>query len=194
VIDVDDRLAIAVGSQIAGQDPEALAALAGTPFYAYDLDVVTARVEALRAILPPSFELAYAIKANPSLAVVAHLAALGLGADIASLGELELVERAGIEPSRVIFTGPGKSGMEHRAAVAAGIRAITVESPGELERLDVIAARAARRVPILLRLAVGERSRHEGVRIIGDAGAGKFGMGAEELRSAATRAGRSPHL
>ena len=194
MIRVDDRLTIAAGTDIAGHDPEALAALAGTPFYAYDLDVVERRLAALRAVLPPAFEVAYATKANPSLAVVAFLGSLGVGGDIASSGELELVERAGITASRVIFTGPGKSEAEHRAAIAAGIRAITVESPGELERLEGVAAAMGRRVPILLRLAVGERSRHESVRIIGDAGAGKFGMGADNLRAAAGRAAGSAHL
>jgi diaminopimelate decarboxylase len=187
-------LAISVGHGIAGQDPEALAALAGTPYYAYDLDVVGRRLAALRTVLPPSFEVAYATKANPSLAVVAFLASLGVGGDIASGGELELVERAGIPASRVVFTGPGKSQAEHRAAIAAGIRAITVESPGELARLESLAASLGRRVPILLRWAVGEQSRHESVRIIGDAGAGKFGMGADDLRAAALRAARSPHI
>lgn len=190
----DAELTIGIGRTIAGQEPEALAALGGTPFYAYDLDVVERRLAALRAVLPARFEVAYATKANPSLAVVAFLGALGTGGDIASGGELELVERAGINASRVVFTGPGKSEAEHRAAIAAGIRAITVESPGELERLDGIAAQMGRRVPILLRLAVGERSRHEAVRIIGDAGAGKFGMGADDLQAAARRAAASPHL
>ena len=174
--------------------PGGAGGLAGTPFYAYDLDVVERRLAALRAVLPPRFEVAYATKANPSLAVVAFLGSLGVGGDIASGGELELVERAGIAASRVVFTGPGKSEAEHRAAIAAGIRAITVESPGELLRLESVAASMGRRVPILLRWAVGERSRHESVRIIGDAGAGKFGMGADDLRAAAVRAARSPHL
>jgi diaminopimelate decarboxylase len=187
-------LSIAVGRQIAGQDPEALAALAGTPYYAYDLDVIERRLAALRAVLPRGFEVAYATKANPSLAVVAFLGALGVGGDIASAGELELVERAGIPASRVVFTGPGKSESEHRAALAAGIRAITVESPGELLRLESVAASMGRRVPILLRWAVGEQSRHESVRIIGDAGAGKFGMGSDDLRAAAIRAAKSRHL
>lgn len=194
MISVSDPLVIAVGREIAGQDPEALAALAGTPYYAYDLDVVARRLAALRAVLPAGFEVAYATKANPSLAVVAFLGSLGAGADIASGGELELVERAGIEPSRVVFTGPGKSESEHRAAVAAGIRAITVESRGELERLEAVAESVGRRMPILLRWAVGERSRRETVRIIGDAGAGKFGMGAGDLSAAAIRAARSPHV
>ena len=53
---------------------------------------------ALRAVLPPVVELAYAVKANPALAIVAHLGRLGLGADVASGGELETVRRAGIAP------------------------------------------------------------------------------------------------
>jgi diaminopimelate decarboxylase len=189
-----EPLVIAVGDQVAGLDAEALATLAGTPFFLYDLEVITRRVAALRAALPAGFELAYAVKANPSLAVVAHLAGLGLAGDIASGGELDLVTRAGIPADRVVFTGPGKSDGELRAAVAASIRAVTVESPGELRRLERVAAASGRRVPILLRLAVGDQSRHETVRIIGDAGAGKFGMGADDLRAAAMHAGSSPNL
>lgn len=190
-----DDLAIAVGPDLAGLDPERLAVEYGTPFYLYDLDVVSRRVAALRAVLPAGrFDLAYAIKANPSLAVVAHLAALGLGADIASEGELALVRRAGFASARVLFTGPGKSDAELRAAVGSRVGSITVESPGELARLDRIAAEAGRRMPILLRLAVGERSVLEAVRIIGDGGLGKFGMGAADLAVAAERAARSPHL
>ena len=87
MIDVDDRLAIGVGESVAGLEPEALAALAGTPFYAYDFDVIERRLSALRDALPASIEVAYATKANPSLAVVAHLAGLGAAGDIASAGD-----------------------------------------------------------------------------------------------------------
>ena len=54
------------------------------------------------------------------------------------------------------MTGPGKRDDELRAAVTAGIRAVTVESPGELARLEAIAANAGRRQPVLLRAAVSE--------------------------------------
>ena len=46
--------------------------------------------------LPPAFDLAYAVKANPNLAVLRHLTGLGLGADVASGGELRHVLRAGL--------------------------------------------------------------------------------------------------
>ena len=147
MIEVDDRLGIAVGTEIAGLDPEALAALAGTPFYVYDLDAITRRVEALRGVLPARVELAYAIKSNPSLAVVAHLASLGVGADIASAGELELVTRAGFGPKARPVHRARKSDEELAAAVAAGIRAVTVESPRELARLEAVAGAAGRRQP-----------------------------------------------
>ena len=177
-----------------GLAPDELAERFGTPFYVYDFDVIERQVAALRDVLPSVVELAYAVKANPALAVVAHLGRLGLGADVASGGELETVRRAGIGPERVVMTGPGKREDELRAAVVAGIRAVTVESPGELARLEAIAAESGRRQPVLLRAAVSENARLERVRLVGDDGAGKFGMDAADLTAAARTAVASPHL
>ena len=180
--------------RLGGADPEALAMRFGTPYYAYDLDVVTAQVESLRATLPASFDLAFAVKANPLLALLRHLAGLGLGADVASGGELRHVLRAGFDGGRVVFTGPGKRDEELAAAVEAGVRVVTVESRGELGRLAAIAARRGRRQPVLLRLSMSDARREERVRIIGDDGAGKFGMDLDDLRAAAADAVASPHL
>lgn len=180
--------------RLGGTPPEELAERFGTPLYVYDLDVVDRQVAALRSVLPPAVELAYAVKANPALAIVAHLGHLGLGADVASGGELQAVARAGFSPDRVVMTGPGKRDDELRAAVAAGIRAVTVESPGELVRLEAIAETAGRRQPVMLRAAVTEGDRLERVRLVGDDGAGKFGMDAADLERAARRACESPHL
>ena len=177
-----------------GLAPDELAERFGTPFYIYDFDVIERQVVALRDVLPSVVELAYAVKANPALAVVAHLGRLGLGADVASGGELETVRRAGIGPERVVMTGPGKRDDELRAAVAAGIRAVTVESPGELARLEAIAAESGRRQPVLLRAAVSDHARLERVRLVGDDGAGKFGMDAADLTAAARTAVASPYL
>ena len=103
--------------RLGGLAPEDLATRFGTPLYVYDLDVVDGQVAALRAVLPPVVDLAYAVKANPALAVVAHLGRLGVGADVASAGELATALRAGIDPSRIVMTGPGKRDEELRAAV-----------------------------------------------------------------------------
>jgi diaminopimelate decarboxylase len=177
---------------LAGVSAGDLAAEFGTPLYVYDLDLITRRIEALRAVLPRGFRLAFAVKANPALAVLAHIAATGVGADIASAGELEAVLRAGFDPALVAMTGPGKRDEELQAAVAAGVGAITLESPGELQRLDAVAASLGRRQPVLLRLAVSEGSL-EKVRLISGA-EGKFGMPLPVLREAAARAAASPNL
>ena len=182
------------GDRLGGLDPGDLAARFGTPFFVYDLDVIERQVHALREALPPIVEIAYAVKANPSLAVVAHLGRLGLGADVASGGELATAIRAGIQADRIVVTGPGKRDAELRDAVAARVRAITVESPIELDRLERIAAEAGRRVPVLLRASVGAADGGERVRMVGDGGAGKFGMDEPDLRAAARSAARSPHL
>ena len=182
------------GDRLGGIDAADLAVRFGTPFYVYDLDVIGRQVDALRAALPPGVEIAYAVKANPALAVVAHLGNLGLGADVASGGELATARLAGVPADRIVVTGPGKREAELGAAVAAGVRAITVESPGELDRLERIAAEGSRRVPVLLRASVGAADGLERVRLVGDDGAGKFGMDEPDLRMAARSAARSRHL
>ena len=180
--------------RLGGIAPAELAERFGTPFYVYDLDVVTRQVAALHTALPPVFDLAYAVKSNPNLAVLRHQASLGLGADVASGGELRHVLRAGYAPEHIVFTGPGKRDDELAAAVAAGVRVVTVESVGELRRLARIAEAAGHRQPILLRAAAVEAARHERVRIIGDEGAGKFGMDEADLAIAAAEAVASPWL
>ena len=178
---------------LAGLSPAALAEEFGTPFYVYDLDLIGRRVAALKAVLPRGFRVAFAVKANPSLAVLSYLRSCGVGADVASAGELEAVLRAGFDPATIAMTGPGKRDAELAAAVDARIGLITVESPGELRRLDAIAAAAGRRQPILLRLAVSEDESPETVRIIGGV-EGKFGMPLQTLIEAARIATRSEHV
>ena len=180
--------------RLGGHHPSELAERFGTPFYAYDLEVVSRQVATLRAALPDAFDIAYAVKANPNLAVLAHLRGLGLGADVASGGELRHVLRAGFDAAHVVFTGPGKRDDELAAAVEAGVRVVTVESPGELRRLARIAEGLGRRQPILLRAAVTEAARLERVRLVGDDGAGKFGMDGTDLRACAAEAAASPWL
>jgi len=180
--------------RLAGLAPADVAERFGTPAYIYDLDVVGRQVEALRAVLPARFDLAYAVKANPNLAVLRHLMNLDLGADVASGGELRHVLRAGFDPAHVVMTGPGKRDEELTAAVEAGVRVITVEAVGELRRLARIAEGLGRRQSILLRAAVTETARLERVRLVGDDGAGKFGMDMADLRIAATEAVASSSL
>jgi diaminopimelate decarboxylase len=191
-----ERNEILRGERLGGLDPRTLAEEFGTPLYVYDFDVIEAQAIALREALPARFDVAYAVKANPALAVVAHLASLGLGLDVASGGELELASRAGVPAERVVFTGPGKRDQELAAAVSARVRAVTIESISELERLDRASAAAGHRTQILLRASSATDGGEgvEPVRVIGDEGAGKFGMDRASLSEAARRAARSAHL
>ena len=105
-----------------------------TPFYAYDRKLLADRVTQLRAAMPASIKLHYAMKANPMPALVCHMAGLVDGIDVASGGELKIALDSGTNPRDISFAGPGKSRKELRQAVAAGIL-INVESFREVAEL-----------------------------------------------------------
>src|SRR5262245_40919854 len=81
----------------------------GTPTYAYDLGQVRAQVARLKDTLPPSVEVLYSLKANASLGLCGFIAGFGLGADVASAGELVTALEAGFPPERILVSGPDKS-------------------------------------------------------------------------------------
>jgi len=138
--------------RLGGLAPEELATRFGTPLYVYDLDVIDRQVESLRAVLPAVVDLAYAVKANPALAVVAHLGRLGLGADVASGGELATAIRAGIDPVRIVMTG--NAGLEAAIALVneAGLFRF-LRKPVPLKTLQSTAADALKQY----RLVTAER-------------------------------------
>ena len=124
---------------------------AGLPAYMFDLDGLAAHVAAIRAALPPSVELCYAVKANPDPAVLRVVARPADGLEIASGGELAHV--AGTVPgARLAFGGPGKTPAELAAAIRAGVTRFHVESPHELRLLGALALAADRTADVLLRL------------------------------------------
>jgi diaminopimelate decarboxylase len=81
------------------------------------------------------------VKANSSLAVLALLAKAGAGFDIVSGGELYRVLQAGGDPSKVVFSGVGKTAAEVEYALASGIHSFNCESEAELALIDAMAAR-----------------------------------------------------
>jgi len=147
----------------------------GTPLYLYDFAVIEARVHALRAALGPRFTLAYAVKANPSLAVLKFFFESGLGADVASKGELLAVRRAGCPPSKILSTGPAKSDADLEALVRSRVSIIHAEGEWELKELEKLGARFRRRIPVGLRLNPPWGIAEKRV-IIGGPGAKKFGF------------------
>jgi diaminopimelate decarboxylase len=119
----------------------AIAAETGTPVHVYSGAVIDERFAALaRAFASWPHRVHYALKANATLALVRRMRELGAGADANSSGEIQTALRAGFTPDQIVCTGVGKSLAELEHAIGLGVKAINVESPGEIER---IAARAA---------------------------------------------------
>ena len=135
---------------VGGQSICRVAARIGqTPFYAYSRELMRGRVAELRAALPASLKLHYAMKANPMPAVVQFMAGLVDGIDVASAGELQVALNAGADPAEVSFAGPGKRDPELRQSVAAGVL-VNVES---MRELPVLAA-ASQELGLPARVAV----------------------------------------
>jgi diaminopimelate decarboxylase len=119
-----------------------IAASAGTPVYVYSAAVLRERYTAIdRAFAAYPHAIHYALKANSTLAVARLLREMGSGADANSMWEIEVARRAGFAPSSIVFTGVGKSPAELECAVALGVKAINVESEGELGRIEAAATR-----------------------------------------------------
>ena len=126
----------------------ALVDLHGTPLLLLDCDVVRAQYRALQKALP-DVGLHYALKPSPHPAVVATLRDLGSGFDVATTGEIRLLEAAGVEPGRCIHTHPIKSEADIRAALRFGLRRFVADNPEEIGKFR----RHRRRVELLLRVS-----------------------------------------
>jgi diaminopimelate decarboxylase len=125
-----------------GVDLEVIAQAAGTPCYVYSSQSISDAYRSYDAALGDlPHMVCYAVKANSTLAVLSLLAKLGCGFDIVSGGELFRVLKAGGDPSRVVFSGVGKTAAEIELALRSGINNFNCESEGELAEIDTIAGR-----------------------------------------------------
>ena len=115
---------------------------AGTPAYVYSAAAILENYRAYDDALGDlPHTVCYAVKANSSLAVLALLAKAGAGFDIVSGGELYRVLAAGGDPSKVVFSGVGKTADEVDYALSQGIHTFNCESEPELALIDALAAR-----------------------------------------------------
>ena len=130
-----------------------IAAKVGTPAYVYS----TATLERHYSVFADSFKgidalVAYSVKANSNIAVLATLAKMGAGADVVSGGELARALVAGIPANKIVFSGVGKTEAEMRSALSAGIRVFNVESLPELRLLNKTALSMKTVAPIAFRV------------------------------------------
>jgi diaminopimelate decarboxylase len=120
----------------------AIAAAAGTPVYVYSAATLRQRYRELDAAFGDyPHAIHYAFKANSTRALVALLRAEGSSVDAVSMWEVEVARATGFLPRQIVFDGVGKSDAELERAVALDLKAINVESAGELARVEALAAR-----------------------------------------------------
>jgi diaminopimelate decarboxylase len=123
-----------------GVDLADIAQQAGTPCYVYSAQMILDAYRAYdNAFAGMPHMVCYAVKANSSLGVLALLARAGCGFDIVSGGELFRVLKAGGDPSRVVFSGVGKTRPEIDLALRSGICNFNCESEAELGEINAVA-------------------------------------------------------
>jgi diaminopimelate decarboxylase len=132
---------------------EAIAREVGTPCYVYSDATLRRHYGVLAdAFAGKNVLIAYAVKANSNLGVIATLASLGAGADVVSGGELLKAIEAGVPASRIVFSGVAKTEGEMQLGLERGIHQFNVESRPELLRLSAVASRMGKRAPIAFRV------------------------------------------
>jgi diaminopimelate decarboxylase len=130
-----------------------LAKTYGTPLYVYSRATIERHWRAFDdAAATQKHLICYAVKANSNLAVLNLMARLGSGFDIVSGGELARVIEAGGDPSKVMFSGVGKTSAEIAQALDAGIFCFNVESMPELDRINRVALSKSMKAPISIRI------------------------------------------
>ncbi|MDB2668377.1 diaminopimelate decarboxylase [Alphaproteobacteria bacterium] len=164
-----------------------IAAEVGTPFYCYSSATLRHHYkvlsDAFREAGLPDTLICYSVKANSNLAVIGTLAQQGAGADIVSQGELIRALKAGVSPSKIVFSGVGKTANEMRAALKAGIAQFNVESLSEIDMLAGVAQELSMTATIALRVNPDvDAGTHE--KISTGLAENKFGIAWEDAEAA----------
>lgn len=159
----NDQGEITVGGVTASN----LAIQYGTPLYVFDeADVRQRARDYVAAFTVSDIETSvhYAGKAFITTKIAQWVNQEGLGIDVASVGELEVALRAGIDPNHIVMHGNNKSVKDLERAVDVGVGRIVIDSLIEIERLNAVAANAGIVQQVFLRLTVGvEAHTHEAI-------------------------------
>ncbi len=118
----------------------------GTPLYVFDGERIEAEARAFRGAAGPDVTVAYSLKSNTLMGLVARLHRAGCWAEVASGHEYRLARRAGVPGTEIVFNGPLKTSDELRRALGEGATVIAdgVEQVREIARLAPFAAPEAR--------------------------------------------------
>ncbi len=151
------------------------------PAFIYFKKIINKKHEELLNCLPRGFEIHYAFKANPNKDVLGFIQSLGAGADIASLGELNLASEAGYPAGKIEFTGPGKTVEELSLAIDLGISSINIESISEINHVFDLCRTKEKPANLGIRLNPKAKSSSSGMKMSGDT---QFGITEDDLDEA----------
>ena len=149
-----------------------------TPLFVYSKDLIAQKIDRLRAAMPDRIKVNYAIKANSFAPLLEFISAEVEGLDIASGGELEMLQALGIAGERISFAGPGKRDAELEAAIAAGAT-LNLESENEAARALAIGERLGITPRLAIRVNPDFELRGSGMKMGG--GAKPFGIDADRV-------------
>ncbi len=172
-----------------------IASAVGTPVFVYSTGAMKRQTCLFKAALAWLDDplIAFAVKANPNAAVLATLAAEGLGADVVSGGEYRRARAAGMPGDKIVFSGVGKTAAEMALALEGGIYQFNLESLPEAEMLSEVATSMGVTAPVALRInpdvAAGSHAK-----ISTGSAQTKFGIPMASARSACAQASRMPGL
>ena len=130
-----------------------LAAEYGTPLYVYSRAALRDRLKAITAAFAPADPLVcFSVKSCGNLGVLNILRDAGAGFDVVTGGELHRALRAGADPRKIVYAGVGKTDVEIRAGLKAGILMFNVESEAELTNISQIALEMRKTASVALRV------------------------------------------
>lgn len=154
----------------------------GTPCFVYLTERLEERIRLLRTQFKDALELSFAVKSNPNPALLHWLAGHLGHLDISSVGEMRLALKAGWNPARLSFTGPGKREAELHEAIAGGVGLLVLESLREARLADRIARSLLLTQPVLVRIAPDRVPKGFGDQMAGRPSA--FGIDIEDADEA----------
>lgn len=164
-----------------------------TPLFVYDTDVLRQTYRELTALLPAPVEVFFSLKANPNVSVCHFLAQHGAGAEVSSHAELITALKAGVQPEKILFVGPGKSQPELQACVDTHIAAVVCESLDELQQLEKLSgARDGENCRAILRVNPAFTTKGSGLAMGGKPR--QFGVDQDTVKASKALIGELRHV
>lgn len=193
---IDDYLEVRGNHlHISGADAVELAREYDTPLFVVSAPRIRANIARLLEARKhhAKLKLCYASKANNTLGVLRVVQAAGADVEVNSGGELFKALRAGFRPDQIEMNGISKTEREIAEAIDAGIYAINVDSPYELELIERVAAQLKKRANVTPRLVAGVGTRsHAGLQTA--LYTSKFGISPAQAREVMLRALKNPEF